>query len=265
MQNAAESRGRVGKLVAGADTVEVKATIAHERAKRGLKHLDLSERNAERRFIYFFDTPSLALFDAGIIARARRILDKQHDSTIKVRPVQAERVPAKWRKESGFKIEADVGEKNGKPSIVLSASLTKPVAKGRIKDVEAEKAALTALFGKTQELFLAEMATVRYELAKLAVLGPIESWCWKFNHPGLPWPVSAELWKRGDGATILEVSTRVQVAQAAVANAGFFAFLAELGAERDNAQQMKTRWALDYFARKLPRGAGVGTPKKARR
>jgi hypothetical protein len=260
MPRPAASRGRVGNLVAGADTVEVKATIAHKQAKRGLKHFGLGEKNAERRFIYFFDTPTLTLFRAGIIARARRIIDKQHDSTIKIRPVRPEKVPLKWRKESGFKIEADASEKG----VVLSASLTKPVAKGMIKDIEQEKASLASLLGKAQELFLAEMATIRYELADLSVLGPIESSCWKFDHPGLPWPVSAELWKRGDGATVLEVSTRVPVAQAAVANAGFFAFLAELGAERDNAQQMKTRWALDYYAGKLPRGAEGGTSKKSR-
>jgi hypothetical protein len=260
MPTTTASRGSVGKLVAGADSVEIKATITHDRTKRGLKHFGLGDKNAEKRFIYFFDTPKLALFRAGIIARARRIIDKQHDSTIKIRPVQAEKVPAKWRKESGFKIEADASEKG----IVLSASLTKPVAKGMIKDVEEEKARLTSLLGKTQELFLAEMAIVRYDLAALAVLGPMQAWCWKFNHPGLPWPVTAELWKRGDGATILEVSTRVPVAQAAVANAGFFAFLAELGAERDNAQQTKTRWALDYYAGKLPRSAKGGTSKKAR-
>lgn len=260
MPTSQASRGRVGKLVAGADSVEIKATIAHKQAKRGMEHFELGEKNAEKRFIYFFDTPKLALFRAGIIARARRIIDKQHDSTIKIRPVKPEKVPVKWRKESGFKIEADASEKG----VVLSASLTKPVGKGMIKDVEADKASVPSLLGKTQELFLAEMATIRYELAKLDVLGPIESWCWKFNHPGLPWPVSAELWKRDDGATVLEVSTRVPAAQAAVANAGFFAFLAELGAARDNAQQMKTRWALDYYASKLQRGVKTKSSKKSR-
>ncbi len=251
MQKATASRGRVGKLVAGADSVEIKATISRNQIARGLKRFGLAESDAERRFIYFFDTPKLTLFRAGIIARARRIVDKQHDSTIKMRPVRPENVPAKWHKESGFKIEADAGE-NG---VVLSASLTKPVAKGEIKNVEQEKTALTSLFGQAQELFLAEMATIRYDLAKLATLGPLESLCWKSNHPGLPWPFSAELWRREDGEMILEASVRVPVAQAAVANAGFFAFLGELGAERDNAQQTKTRWALDYYAGKLPRGA----------
>jgi hypothetical protein len=38
--------------------------------------------------------------------------------------------------------------------------------------------------------------------------------------------------------------------QAAVAAAGFMAFLAEVGAERNLEQQTKTRWALAYYARK---------------
>jgi hypothetical protein len=260
MPRAAASRGRVGNLVAGADSVEVKATIAHERIKRGLKHLGLDKSDAERRLIYFFDTPKLALFRAGIVVRARRVIGREHDSTIKIRPVRPNNVPAKWRKDNGFKIEADASE-NG---IVLSASLTKPVAKGMIKNVEKDKRALASLLAKTQELFLAEMATIRYDLAELAALGPMEAWCWKFSHEGLPWPVSGELWKRGDGATILEVSTRVPVAQAAVANAGFFAFLAELGAERDNAQQMKTRWALEYYARNLPHATKSSSRTKTR-
>jgi len=33
------------------------------------------------------------------------------------------------------------------------------------------------------------------------------------------------------------------------------AFLAEAGAEKDNEQQTKTRWALEYYAGKLPGGS----------
>nr|MCU0897567.1 hypothetical protein [Burkholderiales bacterium] len=43
-------------------------------------------------------------------------------------------------------------------------------------------------------------------------------------------------------------SIKAPVVQAAAAGGGFLAFLAELGAARDNDQQAKTRWALDYFA-----------------
>ena len=97
----------------------------------------------------------------------------------------------------------------------------------------------------------AEMCRVRYELDKLKTLGPTQSWWWRVAHKGLPWPMTAELWRRGDNATLLEVSVRVPDQQAAVAKAGFFAFLTELGAERDDALQAKTRWALEYCVTEL--------------
>ena len=41
---------------------------------------------------------------------------------------------------------------------------------------------------------------------------------------------------------MFEVSIKTPVVQAAAATAGFMAFLAEVGAERDDAQEAKTRW-----------------------
>lgn len=79
----------------------------------------------------------------------------------------------------------------------------------------------------------------------------MRAWRWKYNHPGLPWPITGELWQRHDGARLFEVSIKVPVAQAAAASAGFMAFLAEVGAERDDGQQAKTRWALDHSAKHL--------------
>lgn len=250
---AATEKGRVARQTAGAETVEIKATIAAKNIRSGLKHLGLDTGNAERRFVYFFDTPRLTLFQSGVIVRARRVPGQDHDSTVKIRPVRAESVPAKWHKDKGFKLEADCGEK----AIVRSASLSRPVAKGLIKRVEAAEQKLATLFDKSQELFLAEMCRVRYDLSKLVTLGPIAALWWKIAHPGLPAPMTAELWTREDGETVLEASIRVPVAQAAFANAGFLAFLSELGAERDNAQQAKTRWALEYYAgRASPAGRG---------
>ncbi|HQL29487.1 MAG TPA: hypothetical protein PLM67_04715, partial [Thermoanaerobaculales bacterium] len=51
--------------------------------------------------------------------------------------------------------------------------------------------------------------------------------------------------------------------QAAVIYFGFMAFLAEVGAERDENQQAKTRWALDFFAAKAKRPAESGARAKA--
>jgi hypothetical protein len=92
------------------------------------------------------------------------------------------------------------------------------------------------------------MANKKIEYEKVVVMGPMRAWRWKYNHPALPWGLTGELWQREDGARLFEVSIKVQVIQAAAAAAGFMAFLAEVGAERDTGQQAKTRWALEHAA-----------------
>ena len=97
------------------------------------------------------------------------------------------------------------------------------------------------------------MARRRIDFSTLAVLGPLTAQRWEFEDPACPWPITAELWKRADGDLLLEVSIKTPVVQAAAAIGGFMAFLAEVGAERDNEQQTKTRWALEFYAGKLAR------------
>jgi hypothetical protein len=244
MASGVETRGQVAKIMAGAEGVEIKATIPQHQVELALQAYGLRLDDNER-YIYFFDTPDLELFEQGVIARARRVVGAQHDSTIKFRPVDAGAVPALWRKYNGFKIEADCGEKG----VVKSASLTMPVAKGQIKRVAAGKEPIASLFSEEQLLFLLSMANKKIDYSKVVVLGPMRAWKWKYNDPALPWPITGELWKRDDGSQLFEVSIKTPVAQAPAATAGFMAFLAEVGAERDAAQQAKTRWALDHAAR----------------
>lgn len=243
MANGEETRGQVARTMAGADGVEIKAIIPDKQVDAALKLYELDLEQNER-FVYFFDTPELELFETGIIARARRIVGATHDSTIKFRPVVPETVPALWRQYSGFKIEADASEKG----VVKSASLTMPVGKGRIKRVAAGKEPIASLFTQEQLLFLLSMANKKIDHAKVVVMGPVRAWRWKYSDPALPWPITAELWRRDDGARLFEVSIKVGVIQAAAATAGFMAFLAEVGAERDDGQQAKTRWALERAA-----------------
>ena len=246
MANVVETTGRVARTVAGADGVEIKATIPEKQVDPALHAYGLSLSDSER-YIYFFDTPELELLETGVIARARRIVGAQHDSTIKFRPVLPESIPSLWRKYSGFKIEADWSEKG----VVKSASLTMPVVKGLIKRVAGGNNPIADLFTEEQVLFLLSLATKKIDYSRVVVLGPTRAWKWKYRHPGLPWPITGELWQRHDGARLFEVSIKVPAAQAAAASAGFMAFLAEVGAERDNGQQAKTRWALDFAASHL--------------
>ncbi len=243
-QRGAATRNQIGNLVAGVDAIEVKVTIPDSQIDGALTRYNLTVDNDEERYIYFFDTPGLDLLKAGVIARARRIVGDQHDSTVKFRPVLPAEVSKDWAKLEGFKLEADASEKG----VVKSASLTMPVEKGLIKKVLAGEKPFRDLFTKEQSKFLEAVGGQTIDFDTLTIFGPLEARRWKFEDSACPWRVTAELWKREDGARLMEASIKSPGCHAAVAIAGFLAFLAEVGAEQDLEQQTKTRWALDHYA-----------------
>jgi len=246
MERGQATRGRVAALVSGANAIEIKVTIPEAQVDSTLARFGLTVDNDEERYIYFYDTPELDLLRAGIITRARRVVGDQHDSTVKFRPVIPELVPSRWKTFPLFKIEADASEKG----VTKSASFSVPVAKGLIKRIAAGDKAIGDLFTKDQQAFLLGMANRKIDFSRMAVFGPLRAHRWKFDDPGCPWPITAELWEREDGARLMEASIKTPVIQAAAALGGFMAFLAEFGAERDVDEQAKTRWALEYYAAK---------------
>jgi hypothetical protein len=249
MERGAATRGRVAREIAGADDIEIKATVPHHQIKTALKRFGLAPTNDQERFIYFFDTPKLELLAAGIITRARRVIGDAHDSTVKFRPINPKDVGPKWHRYRDFKIEADASE----TSMVTSASFSMPVGKGHIKKVAGGKTPISAIFTLQQEKFIESIAGHKIDFASLVVLGPLAAQRWKFVDPACPWAITAELWTRGDNEQLMEVSIKAPSVQAAAAVGGFMAFLAEVGAERDKSQQSKTRWALDYYAGRVAR------------
>ena len=258
MERGAATKDRVARAVAGAEAIEIKATIPDRQIKSALARFGLTRNNDEERFIYFFDTPGLDLLAAGIITRARRVIGDEHDSTVKFRPVDPATVGKQWRKYRDFKIEADASEKG----LVKSASFSMPVASGLIKRVAAGKRGIAELFTKEQEEFLMRMARRHIDFKTLAVLGPVTAQRWRVEDPCCPWPITAELWKREDGDLLMEVSIKAPILQAAVAVGGFMALLAEVGAERDKDEQAKTRWVLEYYAAKLARSRRAGARRE---
>jgi hypothetical protein len=260
MERGDATRGKVAALVSGANSIEIKATIPEAQIDSTLARFGLTIANEQERYIYFYDTAELDLNKAGIITRARRVVGDDHDSTVKFRPVVPDQVAAKWRTFPLFKIEADASEKG----VVKSASFSMQVPKGVIKRIAAGDKPIGELFTKDQQAFLLGMANRNIDFSKLQVLGPLRAHRWKFDDPGCPWPITAELWVREDGARLMEASIKTPVVQAAAGMAGFMAFLAEFGAERDIEEQAKTRWALEYYANKLRKArAGRGAAATA--
>jgi hypothetical protein len=142
-----------------------------------------------------------------------------------------------------------------------------PAEKGLIKSVAAGKRQVADLISREQRAFIEKTAKRKIDFDRLVVLGPLRAHRWQFEDPACPWKITGELWIREDGQRMLEASIKAPAAQAAVAIAGFMAFLAEVGADRDNEQQTKTRWALSYYAGKQEsaprRRAAAKSPPKA--
>jgi hypothetical protein len=260
VERGVRTRGRVARAMAGADAIEIKATVPDHQIKAALRRYGLTPNNDEERYIYFFDTPALELHEAGIIVRARRNVGDVHDSTVKFRPVDPASVSKEWRKFRDFKIEADASEKG----LVKSASFSMPVEKGLIKSVATGKQPVRDLITREQRAFIEKTANRKIDFDRLVVLGPLRAHRWQFEDPACPWKITGELWIREDGQRMLEASIKAPAVQAAVATAGFMAFLAEVGADQDNEQQTKTRWALSYYAGKHATAPRRAAAAKAR-
>lgn len=229
---------------AGAQGVELKVTVSEQRERAAADAFALTPKKGERRRIFFFDTQALALFERGLVLRAREVKGGEDDSTVKIRPVDPRKVSDKWGRLTGFKIEADgVGDR-----LIRSASLSVVQAGGEIKAVEQKLRSIKKLFSDQQESFL-EVSRVPVEFEALKVLGPVNALRWKVEHAGLPYPITAEEWTLPDGRDLLEVSIKVPTAQAAAASAAFDSFLKGLQLKPQGGQETKTRIALEFFVK----------------
>ncbi len=233
--------------IEGSDKVEIKITITGSDEERTYEALEISERIAVRREIYFFDTPELTLYKAGVILRARAIEDDDHDSVVKVRPVDPGSVDDEWKDTDGFKIEADVvGDK-----VVVSASFKKEQKKGAIKKAANGKLDISELFSKKQKAFASDFYGGPVELDDLIIMGPIQTLRADISRPGMAYDITAEYWTLPDDSHLLELSIKCPPEEAVVAREVFEAFLAGHGLDPHGAQATKTKLALTNLVEQI--------------
>jgi len=232
-------------LIKGADSVELKLTVPETDHRSAVAALDIDPLDAQVRQVVFFDTPDLTLNEHGIVVRARRIQGKGDDSTVKLRPVVPDTLPAKLRKSPNFGVEVDAMP----GGFVCSASLKAFWGAGPVKAVLRGEMPIRKLFSKEQRAFYAEHAPAGISLDDLVPLGPINVLKVRFVPAGLNRRHVAELWFYPNGSRILELSTKSLPAAAFQAAAESRAFLAERGVPLSGAQQTKTKAALEHFAK----------------
>jgi len=239
---------KVIPLLKGVDSVELKVSVAPEAHRATVQGLPIDPVEAQPRQVYFFDTPDLALDQAGIVVRARRIQGGRGDTVVKLRPVAPEDLPAEIRRSRAVNVELDVMP----GGFVCSASFKGRATGAEIRDTVAGASPLLKLLSKEQRAFYAEHAPAGIELNALESLGPTFILKTMFNPAELQSRrVVVELWLYPDGSRILELSMKCLPSEAFQVAAEAQVYLASRGVDLTAIQQTKTRAALDYYRDQL--------------
>jgi hypothetical protein len=242
-----EQLSEVLDLIHGADTVELKLTVPESYQRSAISTLDMDPIDAQIRQVFFFDTPTLDLNKAGVVARARRVQGKGDDSVVKLRPVVPDEMPEELRESSSFGVEVDAMP----GGFVCSASFKGIPPAGAVKEAVKGERPLRKLFSKEQREFFATHAPDGIQLDDLAVLGPVFVLKLKFSPKQIGRKMVAEVWLYPDDTRILELSTKCAPAEAFNVAAEARVFLEGHGIDLGGEQQTKTATALKFFSKKL--------------
>lgn len=243
------------RLSKGSDSVELKLTVPGEGQRSAIRSLGIDALDAQIRQVFFFDTPDLALYAAGMNLRARRIQGKGEDSVVKLRPVEPERLEEEWRVSPNMKVEVDAMP----GGYVCSASL-----KGRPATGDTRKAALGGLpirklFSKEQRAFYDLHAPEGIQIDDLSVLGPIFVLKVTFTPEDFDRRMVAEMWFYPDGRRLLELSTKCAPDELMQMATETRLFLADHGIDLTSAQETKTKNALQFYAKELRAGPAAAS------
>jgi hypothetical protein len=199
----------------GAIEIKITARAKDEDVVRGA--LEAQDVEAEEREIYFFDTPELGLFEAGLVLRARLVHDGADDSTVKLRPVVPEELSEYWKELDGFEVELDaVGE-----DAICSAKLSVDQNRGEIQEVAEGRREVRKLFSKEQEKLLEEHGPGNITWDDLTVLGPVEVRKWEVQPKGFDYEVTVEEWVLPDDSDLVELSVKAEPGDAGKASGAF--------------------------------------------
>jgi hypothetical protein len=231
-------------LSKGSTSIELKLSVPATGHRATVKALKLDPVEAQPRMAFFFDTPNLDLFKAGVVVRARRIQGGDADTVVKLRPVDPDTVDPELRRDASFKIELDMMP----GGFVCSASF-KGVCTGKeVLEMTEGDVPLSSLFSKGQRAFYAEHAPAGIAMDSLTTLGPVFLLKSKHQPKDYDRRITVEMWLYPDGSRVLEVSTKCKPEEAMQAGIEFKAYLTKCGIPLDAAQEPKTRTALDFFS-----------------
>lgn len=234
------------ELVGQSDSMELKLTLPASAYRSAAKALAIDPLEAQIRQVYFFDTPNLALNQAGVVARARRIQGRDSDSTIKLRPLDpAEAESFRSSPQFGIEVDAMPG------GYVCSGSMKNTLPPNAVLESVNGNQPLRKLFSKEQRAFFAAHAPEGISIDDLSTLGPILVLKLKLNPPDFARRLVVELWTYPDGSRVVELSSRATPNEGLNLAIAARAFLSSKGIPLSGEQVTKTKTALEFFAAEL--------------
>jgi hypothetical protein len=242
-----EDLAKILELGKSSNSIELKLSVPAAGHHATIKSLKLDPVEAQPRQAFFFDTPDLDLFRAGVVVRARRIRGGRADTVVKLRPVDPAGIDAELRRSASFKIEVDVMP----GGYVCSASFKGACTGQEVLDVTAGAMPLSSLFSKEQREFYDAHAPAGISMDLLATLGPTFLLKAKHQPKDFDHRVTVEMWLYPDGSRILEISTKALPEEAFQVGIEFKTYLAKCGITLGATQETKTKTALEFFSKRL--------------
>lgn len=239
---------RLLRQLATVDAVELKLSVPEDHRQSTIAALGLDPLHAQIRQVAFFDTPDLALDEAGLVLRARRVQGKAGDSVVKLRPVDPEAIDPELRRAADFGVEVDAMP----GGFVCSGSLKAKVADATVRAVLSGRRPVRSLFTKLQKAVAGDHLPDGVVIDDLVVLGPLTVLKLKFAPEGLQRGLVAELWSYPNGSRLLELSTKCTPEEAFHVAVELRAYLGERGVPVTGEQRTKTRTALDVLSQRSP-------------
>jgi hypothetical protein len=238
---------KLRELVKSADSIELKVTLPEQSHRSVARALGMDPLDAQIRQVFFFDTPDLALDKAGVVARARRIQGRDHDSVIKLRPVVPDDLPPEVRALPETVVEVDIIP----GGFVCSASLKGSLPPTAVLESVSGDKPLRKLFSKDQRSFFEAHAPDGLSIDDLSVLGPIFVLKLKSPPEVTGRKIVGEMWLYPDGSRIVELSTKCAPGEGIDVALEMRELLTSRGIDVDGEQQTKTRTALEFFSAEL--------------
>jgi hypothetical protein len=235
------------RLVKGSDSIELKLTIPSDSYRSAAKALGFDALDAQIRQVFFLDTPDLDLNAAGVVVRARRIQGRDHDSVVKLRPVDPADLPESLRRTEGFGVEVDALP----GGYVCSASLKNTLPPTAITASFDGDLPRRKLFSKAQRRFFADHAPDELTLDDLSVLGPIFVLKVKTVPASFSRKLVGEVWLYPDGSRVVELSTKCLPGEGLDTALELRELLTDAGIDVGGEQQTKTKTALQFFSAEL--------------